>query len=197
MLVFNAKYRQFFLSLQQLSVCIYSKTNGFSILNTNKMLMFKIKYLYIALLSAIFLISCGNKYVFDETKSVNGDFWQYKDSLTYTVNIVDTAARYDIIATITHDEAYANENLYVKIGTKFPDGKAQQDLISLELADKTGQWYGKGSSTVVLDIPLQQRAHLNQKGKYTFSFKQYTRNDSLQGIKSVGLKLQPSVVSPK
>jgi gliding motility-associated lipoprotein GldH len=154
------------------------------------MLMFKIKYFYIALLGAIFLISCGNKYTFDETKSVNGDFWQYKDSLTYTVDIVDTAARYDIIATVTHDDTYANENLYVKIGTKFPDGKAQQDLISLELADKTGQWYGKGSSTVALDIPLQQRARLNQKGKYTFSFKQYTRNDSLQGIKSVGLKLQ-------
>jgi gliding motility-associated lipoprotein GldH len=143
------------------------------------------------LLAAVFS-GCGNAYIFDETKTVNGDFWQYKDSLTYTVEVTDTAKRYDIIATVTHDAEYTNENVYVQIGTKFPDGKAQSDLISLELADKKGQWHGKGSSTVALDIPLQQHARLNQKGKYRFSFKQFTRTDSLQGVKSVGLKLRIS-----
>ena len=186
---FNAKCRHFFLSLQQLSVCIIPKNRLLFSFQYKKTIMFNLKYTYILLLGAIFLVSCGKKYVFDETKNVNGDFWQYKDSLIYAVDIADTAARYDIIATVTHDDAYANENLYVQIGTKFPDGKVQQDLISLELADKTGQWYGDGSSTIALNIPLQQRAHLNQKGKYTFSFKQYTRTDSLPNIKSIALKL--------
>ena len=143
--------------------------------------------------TALAFVGCGESYVFDESHDLKTEYWRYNDSLVYTVDIQDTAKRYDIIAAVQHSDDYTNENLYLKIGTKFPDGKAQQDIISLELANAKGEWYGKGSSTVSLDIPLQTKARLMQKGKYTFSFKQYTRTDSLQGVKSVGLRVRTAL----
>jgi gliding motility-associated lipoprotein GldH len=154
------------------------------------LILSKKTHFYPLICVALAFVGCGESYIFEETKDLKTEFWRYNDSLSYIVDIQDTAKRYDIIAAIAHNDDYTNENLYVKIRTKFPDGKTQQDIISLELANSKGEWYGEGSSTVKLDIPLQTKARLTQKGKYTFSFKQYTRTDSLQGVKGLGLKLK-------
>ncbi len=140
----------------------------------------------------IFAISaCGPSYIFDKNKEIANHTWLYKDSVNFEIPIEDISSTYNVILEVTHGEEFGNENAYINVFVKSPDGKRTKNQVSVEMADKTGQWRGNCSNGACsIATILQEGAKFPQKGNYTFTIMQNNRMDSLQLIEKIGLKLQ-------
>lgn len=148
------------------------------------------KHLYWVLIFGLFITACGHRTVYSEHHALPESGWTYADSLNFSVEIVDTLRLYDLIIDLVHQKDYPFQNLYTRIHTTFPDGKRLTQVLSLELAGKTGKWEGRCSgSRCRLSLPIQKKAYFNQSGNYAFTIEQYMRVDSLKGIQSLGLRV--------
>jgi len=137
------------------------------------------------------LASCGPNYVFEQSYPISKQEWTYRDSLNFNFSIQDTSKVYNLYLDLEHSTDYSFQNLYVQIYTKFPSGKRLKEMVSLELADKAGGWYGDcGSKWCRLSIPIQEGAYFNAKGNYAITMAQYMRKNPLEGIKSIALKIE-------
>lgn len=149
------------------------------------------KYLIYFILFAT-IISCTSKEVYNKTYTI-GEVWTYNDSLVYDYTIQDTLIPYNLFLTITHGKDYKYENLYVNASTLFPDGRRTSYPVSLELADDHGQWVGQCSgSECTTEIGMANNAYFQKPGKYQLVLKQFSRTDTLSGIRSLQLQIVQS-----
>lgn len=139
----------------------------------------------------LILTSCGPSYVYEETRIVtNPDGWAYGEVMTFEFPVTDTSQLYDLHLLVEHDLDFGSQNTYVNIKTFFPNGQELEESVSLQLADKFGQWYGNCSGeTCSLDIPIQQSAYFNETGNYRVEIEQYSRENPLAGIGGIGFAL--------
>lgn len=136
-------------------------------------------------MSLLSFSSCGPNYIFDTRKEISEAGWAYADPVSFSFNIKDTAKIYNLWLEVGHTPSYANQNLYTRIQTVFPDGNKLSEVVSLELADKSGQWLGTCSGqTCALKVPLQMGTYFNQLGEYTLEMEQYMRKDSLKEVRN-------------
>lgn len=145
------------------------------------------------ILAVVFFASCQPKAVLDEKKTFPEGQWTHADTLDFEMVMEDTVGKYDLFLDLEHSPEFANQNLYVKIYTRFPGGQRLGKLVSLELADKSGAWYGRcNKERCRLTIPIQERAFFDAPGSYLFTIEQFTRLDPLPGVSSVGMRILPS-----
>ncbi len=141
------------------------------------------------LLPVILLTSCSGN-IYNEERKIAGDVWEYSDSLRFDFEIPDTAQLYTMELDVKHTDGFPYENCYVRIKSVYPDKTVKDDVLSLEFADETGMWMGEKSGNAWLaPIAIQPIAKFRQSGKYSMTFFQDTRQDSLPGIESLRLKI--------
>ncbi len=151
-----------------------------------------VKHIFTCLLLLfLFLTSCGESYIYDKTHELEEGAWTYENTLDYSFDIADTTKIYNLLLAIEHSRDYAYQNCYFKIYTKFPSGEQVEQLLSLDFADKIGQWYGScRSNSCSLLVDLQKGAFFNASGKHTIILEQYMRKNPLKGINSLSIKLE-------
>jgi gliding motility-associated lipoprotein GldH len=151
------------------------------------------KYSYWLVAICLLLISCGPRVIYDQQFDVDVDGWDYADSLTYAIEVVDTTQVYDMLLSVEHSDAFSYENLYAMISTTFPDRRYTQQQVSLQLTDVADAWLGKCSGEYcAVDIPIAERRRFKAPGTYTIAIAQHSRKEQLSGIKSMRLRLQTS-----
>lgn len=144
---------------------------------------------YILLFSVIFLVGCGPEVLFEESHSV-GEEWSYDETMDFEIDIVDTTELYNLEFILDHKTDYTYQNIYVNISTTYPGGKQISDEVSLQLANKRGQFVGKcNGETCKATIVLQEKFKFQLLGKHTISIAQHSRKNSLDGISKGALKL--------
>lgn len=134
--------------------------------------------------------ACQNDYFYDQTVNPEAETWRYDQPAQFDFTIQDTSIRYDFLLDIKHREDFSYQNLYTEIITQFPDSTSQDDVVSLELADKLGLWVGdcrKGYCS--LTIALQEQARFAIPGDYSLRLEQFTRTDSLPGVAALRLRI--------
>ena len=146
---------------------------------------------FIATIATLLLLSaCSEDPLYHKTVETDVPGWTYRDSIDYSVMIEDTSTVHDMHLTIEHSDEYDYQNIYLKIFTAFPDRPRKEERLSINLADKTGQWIGKCSDTKCrIKVYLLENFRFPVPGEYHFIFSQETRNDSLPGIHSLTLEL--------
>jgi len=155
--------------------------------------MNKIALGLILLGAGVVFSACQPRPLLNEKRTFPDKQWANADSLDFELSIEDTTQYYDLFLEVAHSPDFSNQNCYIKIFTLFPDGQRFDKLVSLELADKSGTWFGRcNKNNCKLSIPLQQGAYFNQLGDYLFTLEQYTRKDPLPGIHSMGMRILPS-----
>jgi gliding motility-associated lipoprotein GldH len=136
------------------------------------------------------MTACGENHFYKSSILLEDSNWSYNDTLTYSVNVLDTSIHYDIGLEIIHTSDFAYQNLYVQILTMFPDGKLLTQTLPIDFADFTGLWYGKCRSEIcTLRVMLQENALFDQVGDYGFKIMQYMRIDPVAGIREVSMIL--------
>ena len=134
---------------------------------------------------------CGPDLIFDQTHIVQNEKWAYSDSATFEVPIPDTGSVYNLYLDIEHSTDYPFQNLYLMIHTTFPSGKRLDQRLSVDLLTKSGLLLGDCSGNECdLRVRLQEGAYFNESGNYRFAIEQFTRRDSLQGIRGLSLRIE-------
>ena len=135
------------------------------------------------------LSSCGPDLIYEQEHAMLGQ-WTYADSVVFTYDIQDIEMGYDLFLEVAHTDVFPTQNLYTRFVTTYPNGLRESEEVSLELADRFGQWLGDCSGeTCVLNIPLQRGARYPEAGNYGLTIHQYGRQDSLQALNGMGLSI--------
>ncbi|MEL6719554.1 MAG: gliding motility lipoprotein GldH [Bacteroidota bacterium] len=139
----------------------------------------------------LFSFACGNNYVYEKKIEIPSATWQYDNDITYEFEIEDIKAKYNLYLDVTHSDQFESQNFYTMIHTTYPSGRTVDSQISIELADKLGQWHGKcNSEECQLRIVLQQGTFFKEQGLHQIVFEQYTRQESLKGIKALAFSVE-------
>ncbi len=142
----------------------------------------------------VVLASCGPKVIYEDHIEVPQK-WAYKDSLFYEFEISDTLKPYDISLDINHQTTFGYENLYIYAVTVFPEGKRSSHPVSLQLADTSGDWIGKCSDELCqIHIDIAKASYFKTMGRYKIIICQHSRQDLLEGIGTIGVKISESEI---
>jgi gliding motility-associated lipoprotein GldH len=143
-----------------------------------------------SLLSILFFTACGPDIIFEKTDELPEAGWDYDQSLSYEFEVKDTSQLYRLELLVKHAVDFPRQNMYVKLYTTFPDGRELEEMVSLELANKAGVWFGDcGKEWCDLIIPIQLEAYFDQPGPYQLRVEQYTRMNPLEGIQQFAFRV--------
>ena len=136
---------------------------------------------------------CSQRTTLDQSFEMPASGWYMNSGVEFQTEITDTLRNYDFSISIRNNIDYRYSNLYIFLITEFPNGNYARDTIEFVLADNYGQWLGKGWSDVKeSNIILNENMRFPLSGDYKFIVQQAMREDTLEGIVSIGLKIVDS-----
>ena len=139
----------------------------------------------------VLLFGCGKSYFFSEITSIPEQTWTYANIPAYEIDIEDINAKYNLLLDITHDAYFPYQNIYIKFHATDPAGRETITQVSVDLANKGGIWFGDcDDEWCQLEGFLQKNLKFSEAGKYIFKLEQYMRVENLEGIQSIGLKVE-------
>ncbi|MCW5922375.1 MAG: gliding motility lipoprotein GldH [Saprospiraceae bacterium] len=147
----------------------------------------------LAILAAVALLqtACEQHLFFEEKKEIPNGVWTYRDTLNFSFTVSDTSQLYNMYADFEHADTFPNQNIYLRLHTRFPDGQRLSKVRSFDLFDEKGESKGKcsGQRCRVRSL-LQDNAYFNMAGEYVITLEQFMRSDSLPGVRAVGLYIE-------
>lgn len=137
----------------------------------------------------VLFFSCTTLDVFEKTTFFPKHFWETNNKPFFSFEIKDTTELYNLFVVFRHEDAYKYKNIWLNVQMQAPDTilNIKRDFI---LADNT-KWLGNGMSDVV-----EHRINFNnlpvklKKGKYAFTLQQVMREDPLQHVLNVGIRVE-------
>jgi gliding motility-associated lipoprotein GldH len=137
------------------------------------------------------LTACSQDYVYEQQHDIPAGQWAWRDTVDFAFEIRDTTSLYNLYFQLGAVDSFPNENVYLRLHTRFPDGRRTAMLRSFDLSDATGKPLGDCSGHVCQQkVMLQERAFFNLPGQYVITVEQFSRQELLHGIQSVGLAVE-------
>lgn len=152
-----------------------------------------LKKLSVPILSIILLVStaCDRDKFFDQSISVPNDVWPADKEMLFNVTIDDTVSPYRFFINLRNSTTYRYSNIYFFLSTEFPGGGISVDTIECVLADKNGDWLGKGTGKYRDNrIFIRENIRFPLKGTYNIRLNQAMREENLKGISEAGIRLE-------
>ena len=169
--------------MKKFEICIFEKT-----------IPLKKQFLLFAF-SVFLLQACTSIDLYERVATIPGQAWQssYKPSFTFAIK--DTTAPYQLFLILRHDNKYNYNNIWLNLYRKKPDGSISKVPYELQLATNEKGWLAEGMDDLYEHrIPLTPSAndsfYFNQAGPYTFTLEQIMREDPLQHIMNVGVRIE-------
>jgi len=135
-------------------------------------------------------ISCGNKAVYEQVRSVPSGGWDYKEKIGFEYVISDINIAYDVSLHIRNTKGYSYSNLWLFIDTKSPDGNFQRDTLEVLLADEKGRWLGKSSQSInTMLLPYRVNVKFPARGIYFTTIQHAMRDTTLTHITDIGIRI--------
>ena len=139
-----------------------------------------------------FVTSCGTIDVFEKNVSIPNHEWSnaFKPEIAFEVS--DTTSFYDIYVVLRHTDAYRYKNIYMNIYTQVPGDTLLKQRLELQLATDDKGWLGSGMDDIFEHrIRITKEAQkLRKPGLYKFTLEQIMREDPLQNVMNVGIRVE-------
>ena len=135
--------------------------------------------------------ACSKIDVFEKNIAFEKHKWPGSLKPTVTFNIEDTASLYNIYIVFRHADAYNFNNVWIRCAVTGP-GNAGRKTQQYELSLATNKgWNVPGMDDIYEHrVLIQQKTKFNVPGDYHFSFEQVMREDPLQSVLNVGLRIE-------
>jgi len=149
-------------------------------------------YLLMAVgLQLIAFSSCTTVDLYEKTVPIPGHAWQNSFKPTFDFTIKDTNALYQFYLVLRHTEKYNYNNIYINLYVQGPgQDTAQKIQQSLDLASNEKGWLGTGMDDIYEQRrPLGNRQAL-KAGHYKFMVEQIMRENPLQQVLDVGIRIE-------
>ena len=151
-----------------------------------------LKKIIIILLLALTVISCAKIDLFEKQVDMPSQQWFYNNVPSFTFQITDTASLYNLYIVLRHTDAYAYDNIWLRLGSKAPGDTVHFQNINLSLATDANGWEGTGVNDIfeVRKNITPGPVPFKKPGTYTFSISQIMRENPLSHILNVGLRIE-------
>ena len=141
------------------------------------------------LITSLLLVGCQGDIVYTVFKSLPNVGWEADSSLCYQPVITDSVADYQMLITIRHTDVYPYQNLWLFVDIEQDSLLLTRDTIECYMANERGEWLGGGLTVHELPLLYSDRYQFANSGEYQISITQGMREDTLVGIKEVGVKI--------
>jgi len=164
---------------------------SFRQLSFSKITRVKTTVLVFALMLSLLLTSCGKKYLYDDVHTLPADGWNKNQKERFIFNVPDTTCTFLFYLDLRNEIDYRYSNLYVFMETQFPNGNITRDTLECILAEPSGKWTGRGYGRLKENmILLNPTIKFPLKGSYTIDIEQAMRDEILEGITDVGIRIE-------
>ncbi len=144
----------------------------------------------ILLLSLFVCTACSKQALFHEYQLIDAKGWADAKVCSYDMDILDMDETYDMTIGIRHKTNYPYQNLWLFVETTAPDQTIHRDTVFCALADHTGKWHAKGSGSIyTFELAFKSNFRFEQAGHYQYKIRHGMRDEILEGVHAVGLKL--------
>jgi len=146
----------------------------------------------LSVLLPVLCSSCLKNKVYEENYPIEGMQWMRNDTLAFEVEIDDTVSTYNLLINVRHRTDYAFSNLWIDLTTIFPSDTSGHIQVQLKLGDnKEGRWRGDCMTDICdAQISIIEGLRLHETGLYRFLLHHSMRSNPLDGIMSIGLRLE-------
>ncbi len=143
------------------------------------------------ILSMVFAQACNPDLVFQDNQAIPSEGWHYQDKITFSVEMDDTLSLHNLYLDVRNTTDYEYRNFFVFMDIEFPDNRVLRDTIECILAERSGEWTGKGFGRIKSNRFLfRTDVWFPKKGTYTFTIEQGMREEVLHGIKDIGIHIE-------
>lgn len=152
-----------------------------------------IRLLPLLFFSSLFFLSCDTDTILKDNYDVPEAKWFISDSPTFTFDVTDINATYNVFYNVRNNRNYLYHNLYLTHYLTAPDGKIiHQHLDEIILFDQTtGKPSGDGLGDIYDHKVLAFKDFkFTQKGKYKIKISQYMRQNPLLDVVSAGFSIE-------
>jgi len=150
------------------------------------------------ILTALFLTallsSCTRTNLFEKNVSLPGGKWPMEVKPVVTFEIADTTSDYNVFFVIRHTEAYGYNNIFIRIGSSMVGDSAMvTKVFDLPLASQN-KWLASGMDDIFEHRVLlySRPVRFRKPGTYTFKLEQLMRENPLEHVLNVGLRVEKS-----
>ena len=149
------------------------------------------KIISILLINSL-MVSCAKIDMFEKLAEIPSQQWFYNYSPDFTFQITDTASLYNLYVVLRHTDAYNYNNIWLRLGSKGPGDSIRFQKINLVLANDANGWEGTGTDDIfeVRKNITRGPVPFKKPGIYTISIAQIMRENPLQHILNVGLRVE-------
>ena len=142
------------------------------------------------------LSSCQKIDLYEKNVAIPAHEWKSSFKPQFRFTISDTTVPYSVYIVLRHNDRYNFNNIWLKLSTRMPgDTTAQTVQYELPLANSEG-WIG-GSVAMddlyehrILITPRNEPLYFRKAGEYTFTIEQVMREDPLENVMNVGLRIE-------
>lgn len=141
----------------------------------------------------LLLSSCTHIDLYEKVLPLPKHQWQSSYKPEFSFVLKDTNVSYRLYFIVRHNNHYKYNNVWVNLYAKGPAGATQSFKLELPLASKEG-WLGSGMDDVFehrIAFALDPgKFAFDKAGAYTFTLEQIMRDDPLNDVMDVGLRLE-------
>lgn len=147
-------------------------------------------------LAAVLLVSCDEKRVFDEYKSVGGT-WHKDSVVSFDLPELDTTKTYNMMVNLRDNNDYPYNNIFLIVTLDEPGRVTKVDTLEYAMTDAEGNLLGNGFSDVKESALVYKKREKFKKGAYKVHIRQAVRETGkvagvkeLKGITEVGFRIE-------
>ena len=149
-------------------------------------------YLLFPFAMLLIMSACTRGHIYEKYQDVTGWEWKYGDAKSFPLDIKEDGKHYNIYINLRHTEDYKFSNLWVQLNIKKPGNQEDNQRFALTLAEQDGKWLGTRLGNIY-DIPpflVLRNYSIPKKGQYNFILSHAMREDAIQGIMDVGIRVE-------
>jgi gliding motility-associated lipoprotein GldH len=153
------------------------------------------RFLWTLFVCSAFMQSCTTSDLYEKTVVIPGHSWKSSFKPAFSFIIRDTTSPYRLYFVIRHTDKYHYNNIYINLtGTQPGQDSAGTGRFDLRLGNDDTGWLGSGMDDIYEQrIPLTPKDppyYFRKKGTYTYSIEQIMREDPLENVLNVGLRIE-------
>ncbi len=152
----------------------------------------KLLFLFPVLYCLLISISCNKIDVFEKNTVIPDYEWKNTFKAKGSFTIEDTISAYNIYLVLRHTDAYQYNNIWLSIGLQSPVDTIITQKIDLQLGNDAIGWEGTGMNDIweLRKLLSGEPKRFKRSGIYYFNIGQIMRDNPIQNIMSVGMRIE-------
>ena len=140
------------------------------------------------------LAACQHIDLYEKIATIPGHDWKSNFKPQFKFNIEDTSAVYQVYVILRHNEKYLYNNIWLNLTAQAPGQAPQKFMLELPLATSAKGWLGVAMDDLYehrLVVTLDEsKLNFKKPGEYQFTLEQVMRDDPLENVLNVGLRIE-------